>query len=189
MSKKHLIKSALTALICILTLASIAFADNETTYPKTFGIKGGFIAAGTAHRGGAEYDLDAGYDLGFFLDYKIRTTLYAGFSFDLHQVVIGKDEEFFPDLSFTMKASFGNPEGKMFYKVGGAIGYGFIKEILQLENAHLLTAKAVGEMYARLSRTNCLIAEIGVLACPLGGNKETRLTAGPILILRLGITL
>ncbi|UCD17047.1 MAG: hypothetical protein JSV44_11435 [Candidatus Zixiibacteriota bacterium] len=175
--------------VVIVTFGSLGTAADNSHYEKTAGFKAGLIAPGTSHRVDVEYSTNAGYSLSLFVDYAVRPTIYVGFSFDLHQIVFDSDKEVLPELSFTMKAKLQGSKQGVIFKPGVGIGYGFIREILSLKAAHFLIVKATGEVAIPVSQKSALLFEASMIGSPLGGNKSTRLTAGPMLLLRAGVTI
>jgi len=90
------------------------------------------------------------------------------------------------DASLNFKANVPCLDGQLMIRPGVGIGYGVMRRRAALKGTNYLTLKAFVETIYSLPKDRGILAEIGVWQAPNGGDDDTLVHIGPLLLLRVG---
>lgn len=179
-------------LAAVLSLAEPARAQSGSaatmlSRSTTVGLKAGLITSGTIYVEDGEFDSDASYSIGGFLDYRLAPKLFGGISVDAHNISAFDEEKMLVDAELTLKALVAGATGRVAVRPGLGIGYGTVGAISGVaESSQYLTVRGFAEVLVPLGARSAWLGEVAVLAGPSGGNSDLDITFGPMLLVRGG---
>ncbi|SYZ72964.1 membrane hypothetical protein [Candidatus Zixiibacteriota bacterium] len=189
------------AIVYILVIfPALVFGTASQKKNGMFGIKFGAISWGPVNVKGNNIDIDsrAKYSYGIFLDFPLVKKLSAGVAFDIYRIVARFPEidvEFIRptdalDASLAVKFNFESHENPFVFRPALAVGYGMFNSYNYswIGKTRYMTLKAYLEVLALSGISSGICAEAGLLYA-VGHTEKYHFTAGPMIIVRGGITL
>lgn len=186
--------TALTGLMAavLFALPDPAFAQEGAASVlarnTTFGVKAGLISSGTIYVDDGEFDSDASYSIGAFVDHRLAPKLFGGLGLDVHNISAFDEEKMLIDAELTLKALIGEGRGRVAFRPGIGLGYGSVGEISGVAaSSQYFTVRGFAEILLPMSGRSAWLGEIAVLAGPSGGNSDLDITFGPMVLVRAGV--
>ncbi|MFC1521525.1 hypothetical protein ACFL6Y_03865 [Elusimicrobiota bacterium] len=182
-----------------LAVALVLFSSTASAYEVSsklkdvmFGLRAGYLASGTAEVEGIAADTDASMTYGIFLDYRAAEKLYTTFHFNMHNIAAYGYDENMMDIGGAFKLIVPTSNEKITIRPGVNMGYGRLPEIpLGIFTVKSSTYFLIGPSVDLLINTNSsanILAEIGFISAPSGGNSQFEVNLNPTFYLRGGIT-
>ncbi len=168
----------------MISVASAADVRNAAT---TYGLKGGFVSPGTWFVGDFEYDPDAGFTLGGFLDHKLGQKILGGGSLDFHRINAYETSGMLMDFGITIKALIYSETSNMTFRPWIGISYGSLGKMDIYASSQYMILKGGVEAVFSTSGGTSWLGEIGLWGAPDGGNDDFEAYFGTGIILRGGI--
>jgi hypothetical protein len=158
------------------------------------GLKVGMSSAGHVRIGDTKLGHDNSLTVGFFGDMPAGDYFSYGMAVDLLWMDWSGGAESFDlprseallDASLNFKACVSCLDGQLTFRPGVGIGYGVMRRRAVLNGTNYLTLKAFIETIYALPGDHGVLAEVGVWQAPSGGDDDTLVHIGPLLLLRVG---
>lgn len=177
-------------LLALIAAESIAYPamNNHSFWEKSgyFGANLGFLGTGKIRIDGDRINSQPGFTFGAKLDFRLGVGKYWGFSADIHRLYIRDTGQYFLDLCFNVKKQYFGRSSRVGFRPGLGIGLGHLTHFRDIESSVFLMTRAMLEIiFYSETRVGWMI-EVGLIAAPIGGNRERDITFGPAPIIRLG---
>jgi hypothetical protein len=185
----HQVYSLLPALI-ILFMSPTAHSQPA----PVSGVKIGISSAGDVRIDDAELTHSNSLTVGFFGDLPWGDHFSYGMAVDLLWMNWSGGAESFDlprseallDVSLNFKGEVSCFDDQLAVRPGVGIGFGTMRRRATLSGTNYLTLKAFVETIYSLPGDRGILAEIGVWQAPSGGDDDTLVHIGPLLLLRFG---
>jgi hypothetical protein len=158
------------------------------------GVKIGMSSAGDVRIDDAELTHSNSLTVGFFGDLPWGDHFSYGMAVDLLWMNWSGGAESFDlprseallDVSLNFKGEVSCFDDQLAVRPGVGIGFGTMRRRATLNGTNYLTLKAFVETIYSLPGDRGILAEIGVWQAPSGGDDDTLVHIGPLLLLRFG---
>ena len=146
-----------------------------------WGIKGGFAAPTTSWIDDSfEVDIDGGFVLNGFVDYRLGPKITGTASIGLMSLTVDGDGDPIKDISAGLKAVVGNASSQFLFRPGFTLGFGSVGD-----GESYMVLQASVEMIPVRGAIPWLF-DLGMMTAPVGGNDVFDATIEPRLIARFG---
>jgi hypothetical protein len=174
-------------ILACTTGSNHALAGDIREQQTTYGFKVGLITPGIWYVGDYEYEPDAGYTLGGFLDYKLGPKISGGLALDIHKFNAYEESGTLFDIGVTLKALIYGANSKFVFRPGFGIGYGMLGEMGIYESSTYMLLKGNVEMVILRPSGFSWLVDLGIMGAPTGGNNDADMYLDPGLFVRAGL--
>ena len=150
------------------------------------GVKFGMMYASRFRIAGVVSETGTGLSGGVLFDAPVSRRFLYGVALDLHDLHVFEARKKMLDLSLPLKYAFPFEENDWELRIVAAAGFGYHTQVDILERCSYLTIKGGIEAVFHGDTRFSLVTDLLVLAAPIGGNRQHRVTYGPGLIARIG---
>jgi hypothetical protein len=184
------------ATIVLCAVSSAPASDYEFGESYT-GLKFGLIGSGSVDLRSYNIDQRAGMSAGFFFDQPFGSRLHYSFSGDLmkmswrgkRQTYRWDESEWLLDLSVNLKGNLFSSNSPVGLRPGLGVGVAVLGKMEEagVAGSSYITVKAFTELVFTSSGDLTGLIEAGIWYAPSGGDANSDLTIGPLLLLRAGV--
>jgi len=181
-------KTLLLALAASIAFgAADAFGGDIRTKSTSYGLKAGMISPGIWYVGDFEYEPDASYTFGGFIDHQLGPKISGGVSLDIHGFSAYEESNNLIDLGITIKAMLFSEGSQFTFRPGIGIAYGTLGKMGIYESSTYMLLKGGLEVIISTSGNISWLGEIGLFGAPTGGNDDADMYLDTGLLARAGI--
>jgi hypothetical protein len=123
---------------------------------------------------------------GVLFDIPLARRMMSGVTIDIHDLHVFEKRKKMLDLSVPLKYRFTFEEHRWELRTVASAGFGYMTLVDKLERTTYLTLKAGFEAVFHTDTRYSLIIDGLILAAPIGGNREHKVTYGPTFLIRAG---
>jgi hypothetical protein len=178
--------------VLFISLSVSALADESNKNPGFwekrgyFGCNLGFIGTGKIRIDGSRDDTAPGFTFGAKFDFLLMKNLYWGIGCDIHRLYVEDTGQYFLDLTLTLKRMYFRLDSKVGFRPGIGIGFGHLANFRKVKPSTYLTVRTTLEVIFYEEARVAWFGEVGLMAAPTGGNKNHRMSFGPVPLIRIG---
>jgi hypothetical protein len=187
------LKVILLAMTTALILGATVQAA-ERTGPGGFGMKVGHIGQGNVvyqrTEAGSVSDTaetDGNLSGGVFFEKSIVGGLRAVVTIDIHKIKLYGPSALALDGGVGLRYSWINPTGLIGLRPGVTVGYAVLPEVWQFRSSKYVTIKPQFEVVFYSEHGTGMLVEVGALYLISGGNNQYDISAGPMIMFRMGM--
>ncbi len=149
----------------------------------------GFIGKGTIHLDSASHATDPGFTFGVKFDLRFHGNWFWGVSADIHRIHVLDTGQYFLDASLNLKHMIVSEYSMFGFRPGLGIGFGHLTGFRDYRSTRYFTCRVTFEFLFFSDGNSAPFVEVGLIAAPIGGNRDTKARFGPVLLGRVGILL
>jgi len=189
--------SALMTATIVLWVSSSAMASDYEFGESYTGFKFGLVGSGRVELRRFDIDQRAGMSAGFFFDLPFGSRLHYSFAADLLKMswrgqrnsFRWDESEWLLDLSVNLKGNLFSANSPIGLRPGLGVGVAILgkMETTGVAGSSYVTVKTFTELVFMSSSDLVGLIEGGVWYAPSGGDSNSDLTIGPLLMLRAGV--
>ena len=142
----------------------------------------------------AEFDTKTGLSLGFVFERERKNSIITGFAIDLDEIKAENTDEksLMANFSFIIKKDHSMNNKNISLRPGVAVGVALLDEIglnefRAIDKTALVTLRFIGELAYKFGKTSEYIGELSLFWAPFGRDNVHNISAGPMLVFRMGV--
>ncbi len=134
-----------------------------------------------------DYETKVGLSGQVFVDMPLTSKGLIGITIDLHDINVRRHRQVVLDVGMTLKFPIYGKRNRPAVRPGIGVGYAMLAKVSDIESSTYLSVRALCEMVFYSDRKFAWVGELAVYGYPTGGNYDSDISYGPVVLIRLGV--
>jgi hypothetical protein len=149
----------------------------------------GFIGRGEFRLPDRRYETDPGFTYGVRFDFRLHNMIYWGVSADVHRLHIRDTGQYMLDLNLNLKKMYFGRSSQVGFRPGIGLGFAHLANFREVKATTYFTCRTTFEVIFFSESKAAWLLEVGLMAAPVGGNRNMSISYGPVPLARIGALL